>query len=124
MAFATYQDVEVALGRVLSTAAQKAQVTYWLDGVELLIGLRLGSVVALNQAVLKYVETEAVVAKVNRSGRDESSVTVSVDDGSVTRRYESEMTADDITEAWWSMLAPTISGSAYTIPMTSPLDVV
>lgn len=109
MAEATYEDVAVALGRPLSTEAEQAQVEWWLDGVELFIVARLGPVADLNEAVVKYVEVEAVVAKLNRAGRSESSITVAVDDGSVTRRYES-VTADDVTDAWWNLLDPT-SGS-------------
>lgn len=106
MAVATYADVSVALGRPISDAAEQAQVTWWLDGVELFITARLGDVSLLDQTTLKYVEVEAVVAKVQRAGRAESSITVSVDDGSVTRRYDNAVTASDITDEWWHLLDP------------------
>jgi hypothetical protein len=106
MAVATYTDVAVALGRPISDTAEQAQVEWWLDGVELFITARLGDVTALDQTVLKYVEVEAVVAKIQRAGRGESSITVSVDDGSVTRRYENAVTAGDISDQWWNLLDP------------------
>lgn len=109
MAVATYEDVAVAIGRPISTDAEQEQVEWWLSGVELFITARLGAVVDLTEDVVKYVEVEAVAAKLQRAGRAESSVTVSVDDGTVTRRYES-VSADDITDAWWNLLDPS-SGS-------------
>lgn len=121
MAVATYADVAVALGRPISTVAEQAQVTYWLDGIELVIRGRLGAVAALDQDVLKYVETEAVAEKVRRSGRDESSITVAVDDGTVTRRYENTISAGDITDEWWNLLDPdSSSGSASIRPYFEP----
>lgn len=105
MALATYTDVEVALGRPLSATAEQAQVTYWLGGIELIIKSRLGDPTILDQDVLKYVETEAAAAKVRRSGTAESSITVTVDDASVTRRYD-PISASDITDEWWRLLDP------------------
>lgn len=116
MAVATYADVAVTLGRPISTAAEQAQVEWWLDGVELFIVARLGPVDALDQTVVKYVEVEAVADKVRRSGRAESSVTVAVDDGSVTRRYDNAaVTASDITDEWWQLLDPTADAASASI---------
>lgn len=106
MAVATYEDVAVALGRPISTEAEQAQVEWWLTGVELILGARLGDVSALNQEALRYVEAEAVAAKVDRrSAQGASSITVNVDDGGVTRRFESPITAGDITDEWWNLLS-------------------
>jgi hypothetical protein len=121
MAVATYTDVGVALGRSISDAAEQAQITWWLDGIELIIVKRLGPVVDLDQAVVKYVEVEAVVQKVNQVGRSESSITVSVDDGSVTRRYEDAVSASDITDEWWRLLDPDANlGTASIRPSFEP----
>lgn len=115
MAVATYVDVEVALGRPISTVAERAQVEWWLTGVEMVIRARLGDIALLDQEIVKYVEVEAVAAKVRRHGTAESSITVSVDDGSVTRRYENPVDAADITGAWWELLAPLSTSDAFTI---------
>lgn len=118
MAVATFADVAVALGRPQSAfdADQQAQINYWLAGVELLIQTRLGPVVELDQDVLCFVETEAVAAKVSRgTSGGATSTTVSVDDASVTRRYESTGISDgDVIEAWWDMLDPTRGAGGFS----------
>lgn len=106
MAVATYDDVAIALGRPISTETERAQVEWWLGGVELFIAARLGPVADLDETTVRYVEVEAVVAKIQRAGRSESSITVSVDDGSVTRRYDNAVTASDIADEWWQLLDP------------------
>jgi len=123
VAAATYTDVGVALRRTISDTAEQAQIEHWLTGAEMAVRSRLGDPSLLDQDVLKYVETEAVAERVRRAGRDESSITVSVDDGTVTRRYETAMTVDDIGSDLWSLLSPARSSSAYTIGVSSPLDI-
>jgi hypothetical protein len=115
MAVATYEDVAVALGRPISTEAEQAQVEWWLSGVELFIVARLGPVAELDQDAVRYVEVEAVVAKINRAGREESSITVAVDDGNVTRRYENAVTAGDITDEWWNLLDPDTGTGLFSV---------
>lgn len=88
MTAATVEDVETAIGRPVSSDAELRQIEWWLSGVEILIQSRLGDVSALDQDVLRYVEAEAVVAKIRRGDSRVSSETVSVDDGSLTRRFE------------------------------------
>jgi hypothetical protein len=122
VAVATYTDVEVALGRPISTPTEQAQVEWWLNGTEFVIRGRLGDPALLDQDVLVYVETEAVAAKVRRGARDESSITVSVDDGSVTRRYDSPVSAEDIGGELWGLLSPASSATSYTIGVVSPVD--
>ena len=105
MTAATYLDVAVALGRPIPDEGyQRDQVDHWLAGVEMTIAQRLGDVSLLGQAALVFVESEAVAALVRTAGIPESSITVSVDDGSVTRRYESADYDALITDAWWTML--------------------
>lgn len=115
MAVATYTDVGVALRRTISDPDEQAQITWWLNGVELFIVARLGPVADLDAAAVKYVEVEAVVAKIQRAGRSESSITVAVDDGSVTRRYENAVTASDITDEWWTLLDPDANTASASI---------
>lgn len=105
MAVATYEDVAVELGRPISTVAEQEQVEWWLSGAELIIWSRLGDVASLNQDVLKLVEVNAVATKARRlTNGGASSITVGVDDGNVTRRFENPMNASDFTDEWWSML--------------------
>lgn len=102
MAVATYEDVAVELGRPISTPEEQAQVTWWLNGVELIIAAELGDVSLLDQDALKLVEVAVVSGKIRALG--ESSVTISVDDGSVTRRFEGSVSKGDITDEWWDLL--------------------
>lgn len=125
MAAATWQDVAVALGRPASdfTVDQQAQITYWLGGIEIFIKARLGDLSALDPATLKYVETEAVAAKVppKGAGAGETSITVGVDDGNVTRRWEKPVVPADITDAWWDALSPTRQSNSFsTRPSFTP----
>jgi hypothetical protein len=59
-------------------------------------------------------EGEAAAAKVRRNGSPETSVTVSVDDGAVTRRYDNPASATDITDAWWDLLNPGSGSGAFS----------
>lgn len=111
MAVATFEDVAVALGRSITSGEEQNQVEWWLSGVELVIGARLGDVSLLDQDVLRFVEVEAVVGKVRRGDSRVTSETVSIDDGSVTKRYESVQTSD-ITDDWWALLNP-VTGSHF-----------
>lgn len=124
MAVATWQDVAVAVDRPSAdlTAGQQAQITYWLNGAELVIKSRLGEIAELDADVVKYVETEVVAEKVRRSLRAESSITVAVDDGSVTRRYENRVTAEDFPADLWSLFGSGLSSTAYSVAVASPLD--
>ncbi len=115
MSVATYEDVAVALGRPISTQTEQDQVNWWLSGVELFIKARLGDVALLDQDVLRYVEVEAVAAKVSRHGTRESSISVAVDDGTVTRRYENPVSAGDITDEWWNLLDAGEASGVYSI---------
>lgn len=110
---ATWQNVAVAVRRPSSsfTPDEQAQINYWLAGVE------------LDQDTVRYVETEVVAEKVRRAGRAESSVTVTVDDATVTRRYDS-VHASDITAELWALFGSGHTASAYSIGVTSPLDLV
>lgn len=124
MAVATYSDVEVALGRSISTPAEQGQVDYWLDGIEMLIGSRLGDVTELDQDVLKFVEVEAAVARINRNAAaGTSSITVSVDDGAVTRRFEG-VNATDVTDDWWRLLDPSWGSGAFSVRPSFEADAI
>jgi hypothetical protein len=114
MALATPDDVAVPLGRPIDTDAEQAQVTWWLEGIERHIVARLGAVSLLDPSAVRYVEAEAVAAKVRRAGRTESSISVAVDDATVTRRYEgaASVGAGDINDEWWDLLKPAGNESA------------
>ena len=114
MAVATYEDVAVALGRPITSETEQAQVEWWLSGIELIIGYRLGDIAELDQDLLKFVEVEAVVGKVRRADSRVTSRTVSIDDGSVTDRFETSASVADIADEWWQLLNPDVASAAYS----------
>lgn len=112
----TYTDVAVSLGRPITDPNQQAQVNWWITGAEMLIQARLGDLGDLDADVLNYVVVEAIAAKVNRAAAGgASSITVNVDDSGVTRRFESPVTASDITDEWWALLSPSLTTGAYSV---------
>lgn len=110
MAVATYEDVAVALGRPITDPTEQAQVTYWLNAAELVIGARLGDVALLDQDVLRYVEVEAVVARLQNPAGYQSET---IDD--YTYRFGTETRRVTILDEWWRLLSPDNGDGAFTI---------
>lgn len=103
----TPANVATTLGRPTPDALDYDQWALWIEDTRMLIEARLGDLGELVPARLDYVVREAVAAKVRRTGDTATSVTVSVDDGSVTKRYDaSPMSEADISEEWWALLSP------------------
>lgn len=110
MAVATHEDVAVAIGRPISLAAEQDQVNYWLDAAELVITSRLGDVADLDQAAVRYVETEAAAAKLqNPNGYQYEAI----DDYRYGLPPESRRVT--ILDEWWDLLTPAASSAAFTI---------
>lgn len=123
MTYATVDSVAVELGRSTTsvTDAESAQWQQWLDRVERAIGARfvragliLSEQVAAGNpdaATVADIETAAVVRKVENPNGD-TSTTVTIDDGSVTRRKEGTGTVYglDLTDAEWGLLLPSGGG--------------
>lgn len=128
MAYGTTTQVAHELGRLPDsvTAAETLQWQQWLDRVERAIsarfsrsGLVLADQVALGEPaadVVADVEVAAVARKVQNPTGD-TSMTVSVDDASVTRRREGGSTAVglDLTAGEWALLLPASSGGAFSV---------
>lgn len=110
MAVATVNDVEVSLGRPITDAAEVAQVTQWLTDAELLITARLGNITLLDQAVLAYVEREAVILKMRNPDGYQSET---IDD--YTYRHGESRGRVSILDEWWDMLTPDGASAAFTI---------
>ena len=107
----------MAIGRPISDQTEQARVNYWLDAAELQIKARLGVVAALDQSVVRYVETEAVAA---RMSNPEGYSSESIDD--YVYRYGTETRQVTIRPEWWALLSPAHSGTFYSAPVTSPVD--
>lgn len=122
-----WEDVQDTIGRPLTTAEQK-QVELWIADAEVLITAELGAEVQIDRPVLEMVVREAVALRLRRPDGDggPSSITVTADDGSVTRRYgeNDPEGAGDATKVWWfrdiwwTWLSPALSeptSAAFTI---------
>lgn len=111
----TITDIETALGRFL-TIPEQGQANQWIGDARMLIEARLGSLDALNQSALDYVVREAVVARFRNPDGVQSE---SIDD--YTYRHAAETRRVTILPEWWDLLSP--AATAYSIPVTSPLDI-
>lgn len=115
------EDVATTLGRSSVTSLEFAQWAMWIDGARLLIRNRLGDLSALDQDVLDYVVVEAVALRAKRPDAA-SQMTVSVDDASVTKRYESGTGQIQILDEWWELLRPSESSGAFSTRPSSARD--
>ena len=72
----------------------------------------------VDQAKLDYVVREAV-ASLARRPDDATQVSVSIDDGRVSRTYRSGTGRVTILEEWWLLLAPaSTAGRAFSVDLT------
>ena len=114
----TWTDVQTTLGRPL-TDAQKEQADAWIEQARTIIRGRLGDLDLLDQPTLDMVVTEAVADRTKRPD-SATQVTVQVDDGQVSKRYESSAGQIHILDEWWALLSPKTSGGAFTIHPPRP----
>lgn len=109
MTVATVGDVATAIGRPITSDTEVAQVNYWLTAAELLIASRLGPVASLDQPSVKYVETEAVAARLSNPEGYQSE---SIDD--YTYRLPTETRRVTILPEWWELLCPATDAEAFS----------
>lgn len=119
-------DIETALGRTL-TAPEQAQATQWIADAYMLIEVKFGDTYAgLNPDLVDYVVRESVADRFrNGANGGASSISVAVDDGSVTRRWENSTAerADSwLIDGWVDLLAPARESSAFTVRPTFEPD--
>jgi hypothetical protein len=128
MTYATVQDVAARLGREITDPLEVAQVEAWLEDVEdqitarfLRAALVLADQLALEDPTLGTVvrvEANAVIRRMQNPADGRTSVTRSVDDASITERYESDSVAVGLTDSDWLDLLG--SGSDVGAFSTSP----
>lgn len=134
MTYATTDDVVTELGRSTSSSEETAQWQAWLDRVERIITRRFvrAGLVLADQVTdgnptadeVADVEVTAVVRMI-RNPDGLTSVTRTIDDGTITTRREG---ADDvsglvITDAEWASLLPNFEAQAWsTRPGFEPDD--
>jgi hypothetical protein len=86
----------------------------WIQSAKFLIRNRLGDLDDLDQESLDYVVREAVVAKVRRPD-DATQIDVSVDDGRISKVYQTSSGSVTIRPEWWELLSPSHGGEAFSI---------
>lgn len=115
----TLDDIATRLGVATPSPDSPTgkQWSAWIGDATLLIRLRaeaLGlSLEELDQDALDRVVTLAVVAMA-RKPDDATTVDVSVDDGRVSRRYESSTGRVGILDEWWSWLGLVEASGAFS----------
>lgn len=111
----TPDQVATTLGVSCPDPIPYAQWDMWISDATLLItnwATRNGYTFAgLDSATVDYVIREAVALKVKRPD-SATQVDVAVDDGRVSRRYESSTGQITILPEWWAMLTPVASASS------------
>ena len=90
-----------------SGSIQEQQWALWIDDAAMLIENRAEKLdidpASIGEAKLDYVIREAVVAQVKKPD-DATQVTISVDDASSSRTYQSGKGRVTILDEWWAML--------------------
>ncbi|MBK6556115.1 MAG: hypothetical protein KBG78_05740 [Dermatophilaceae bacterium] len=117
----TPDQVALTLGDSCPTPVPYEQWDMWISDATLLItdwATRNGYTFAgLDSATVDYVIRESVALKVKRPD-SATQVDVAVDDGRVSRRYESSTGQITILPEWWDLLTPaasTSSGGAFSV---------
>lgn len=122
----TPAQVANTLGRSAPSAGSKSfkQWTMWIGDARLIIQSRLGDLTALDQETLDYVVREAVAERARNTREDgTTSKTVTVDDGTVTKRWEESKPSQlVIIDTWWDLLTPGVEdrGAFNILPYSLP----
>lgn len=116
----TVSDIATEAGRTLTTA-ESAQVQQWITDAELLINERLGPdrMLDLSMSLYAYVVRQAVLRRLDKAMvGGASSKTVSIDDGSVTTRFDEPGGSRRwwFLDEWWELLSATTAGAFSTRP--------
>lgn len=111
----------VALGQAAPElgSIQRQQWQMWIDDAVMLIDARrveLSIVDPPEPAKVDYVVRESVVAHIKKPD-DATQVTVSVDDASTSRSYQSGKGRVTILPEWWSFLGLVEAGGAFSVDM-------
>jgi len=107
---ATPADIAVELGVAAPTPAQEVQWQSWIDRALYLIGKRL-DVATLDTADVDYVVLQAVIAHA-RNPESSTQVDVAIDDGRISKRYQSGPGGILILPEWWVLLDPDLIDSS------------
>lgn len=114
--------IAVALGQTAPEpgSVQEQQWEMWIADAVMLIEARrtLLGLEEPDEARIDYVVREAVVSHVKKPD-DATQVTISVDDGSSSRSYQSGKGRVTILDEWWALLGLVASSGAYSVDMAN-----
>lgn len=99
--YATGNDIAAHLGRPL-TAAEVAQVGKWIAWLSADIDRKMGGL-HIDMTIAEQAVTESIVTYM-RNPDSALSVTASVDDGSVSKRYSSASGRVELLDHFWAKL--------------------
>ena len=104
----TVDMIAVALGQTAPEpgSVQEKQWELWIDDAAMLIEARrvkIDPTLIIDEARLDYVIRQSVVTHIKKPD-DATQVTVSVDDASTSRTYQSGKGRISIADEWWDLL--------------------
>lgn len=117
-------DIATSLGRPLSTSEQ-AQAEQWIADAYLLIQAKFGATYPdLDPNLVDYVVRESVTARFRDGSGGATSITVAVDDGNVTRRWDNDSSRHDswLLPGWIELLSPDRDSVAFSTRPTFEPD--
>lgn len=128
MAFVDITDVQVRLGRSLSTA-EEAQVTAWIEDLEAIVLQRVPDLReridagTISEAIVRSVLCSAII-RVMRNPGGLRQRTESIDDYSLTETIDSSLSTGALylTDEEWDLLLPVVSGGAFSIRLYGAPD--
>ena len=113
------EDVATTVGRPLSSA-ESAQAALWISDTGLLIAARANrehvDVSSIDPGILDMVVREAVAARIKKPDAAKQ-VSITVDDGQMSRTYESSTGQIEITDEWWELLFPAGQSDAFSVTL-------
>lgn len=116
----TTDTIAVALGQTApeSGSVQEQQWEMWIADAVMLIEARrvLLGLEEPDEARIDYVVREAVVSHVKKPD-DATQVTISVDDGSSSKSYQSGKGRVTILDEWWALLGLVETSGAFSVDM-------
>lgn len=114
--------VELGVTAPASDTPDRAQWELWVEDAQMLIAERAAKLGLQEptQAKIDYVARQAVVAHIKKPD-DATQVTISIDDGSSSRTYQSSKGRVTIDDEWWDFLGlVAASGGAFAIDTVKP----
>ena len=113
MTYATFDDVAIHLGRSLSET-EESQIFMWISWLEADIASKLPDLTTVDPTAAQRVIVQSIASYLDNPTAA-SEVQVSVDDGSVTKRYTRSLGRVQILPELWADLGWSGETGAFTV---------